>query len=154
MFIEPATRLSGDLPRAAIVVVLLASWAMCSSAMQEPATRSPVEELWKEAAAAQQAQEFDRAAALYRKILVMQPDLTEAEVNLGLTLHLAGNIKDAIASFEHVLVRHPDLFVPNFLTGMDYLKLDNPASAIPYLEKATKERPDQVEPLVGLANAD
>ncbi len=122
--------------------------------MQEPATRSPVEELWKEAAAAQQAQEFDRAAALYRKILVMQPDLTEAEVNLGLTLHLAGNIKDAIASFEHVLVRHPDLFVPNFLTGMDYLKLDNPASAIPYLEKATKERPDQVEPLVGLANAD
>ena len=153
-FIEPVTRLSSDLPRAAIVVVLLASWAMCSGAMQEPASRSPVEELWKEAAAAQQAQEFDRAAALYRKILAIQPDLTEAEVNLGLTLHLAGNIKDAIGSFEHVLVRHPDLFVPNFLTGMDYLKLDDPAGAIPYLEKATKEKPDQVEPLVGLANAD
>jgi tetratricopeptide (TPR) repeat protein len=122
--------------------------------MQEPTQRAPVEELWTEATAAQQAQEFDRAAGLFRKILAIQPDFTEAEVNLGLMLHLAGNMKGAIASFEHVLVRHPDLFAPNFLAGMDYLKLDNPVRAIPYLEKATKEKPDQVEPLVGLANAD
>ena len=125
---------------------------MYSGAMQGPPTGASVEELWKEAAAAQQAQEYDRAAFLYRKILAKQPDLTEAEVNLGLMLHLAGNLKDAIACFEHVLVRHPDLFAPNFLTGMDYLKLDNPSRAIPYLERATKEKPDQVEPLVGLAN--
>jgi tetratricopeptide (TPR) repeat protein len=127
---------------------------MCLGAMQEPTKRAPVEELWTEATAAQQAQEFDRAAGLFRKILAIQPDFTEAEVNLGLMLHLAGNMKGAIASFEHVLVRHPDLFAPNFLAGMDYLKLDNPVRAIPYLEKATKEKPDQVEPLVGLANAD
>ena len=153
-FNERAIRLSRDLPRAAMVAVLLLSRAMCASAIEEPAPRAPVEELWKEATAAQQAQKFDRAASLYRKILAIQPDFTEAEVNLGLMLHLAGNMKEAIASFEHVLVRHPDLFAPNFLAGMDYLKLDNPARAIPYLEKATKQKPDQVEPLVGLANAD
>ena len=134
-------------------VLVAASWAMCARAMQDLATQRPVEGLWKEAAAAQQAQEFDRAADLYRKILAIQPDLTEAEVNLGLTLHLAGNLKDAITSFEHVLKHHPDLFAPNFLAGMDYLKLDDPAHAIPYLEQATKEKPDQVEPLIGLANA-
>ncbi len=153
-FNERAIRLSLDLARAAMIAVLLLSMAMCAGAIEEPTPRAPVEELWKQAAAAQQAQEFDRAASIYRKILTIQPDFTEAEVNLGLTLHLAGNIKDAIASFEHVLARHPDLFVPNFLTGMDYLKLDNPGRAIPFLEKATNEKPEQVEPLVGLANAD
>ena len=153
-FNERAIRLSQDLPRAAMVAVLLLSWAMCAGAIEESTPQAPVEALWKEAAAAQQAQEFDRAASLYRKILAIQPDFTEAEVNLGLMLHLAGNMKEAIASFEHVLVRHPDLFAPNFLVGIDYLKLDDPVRAIPYLEKATKEKPDQVEPLVGLANAD
>ena len=151
--IERAIRLSRDLSRAVVVVVLFASWSMYSGAMQEPATAASSEELWKEAAAAQQAQDFARAAFLYRRFLAKHPDSTEAEVNLGLTLQLAGNLKDAIACFEHVLVRRPDLFAPNFLTGMDYLKLDNPARAIPYLERATKEKPDQVEPLVGLANS-
>jgi tetratricopeptide (TPR) repeat protein len=151
-FIERTNRLSRDLCRAAVIVVLFGSWAMCAVAVQAPATGTPIEELWKEAAEAQQAQDFDRAASLYRRILAKQPDLTEAEVNLGLMLHLAGKPRDAIASFERVLVRHPDLFAPNFLTGMDYLKLDNPARAIPYLERATKEKPEQVEPLVGLAN--
>jgi tetratricopeptide (TPR) repeat protein len=152
-FIQRAIRLSCDFSRAAVVVVLLGSWAMNSGAIQEPATGASIEELWNEAALAQQAQQFDRAASLYRRILAKKPDLTEAEVNLGLVLHLAGNMKDAIACFEHVLAYHPDLFAPNFLTGMDYLKLDNPARAIPYLEKANKEKPDQEESLVGLANA-
>jgi len=69
-------------------------------------------------------------------------------------LQLAGNVKEVIDTIEHVLVLHPDLFAPNFLVGMDYLKLDNPSRAIPYLERATKQKPDQIEPLIGLANAD
>ncbi|MGA2168147.1 MAG: tetratricopeptide repeat protein [Terracidiphilus sp.] len=109
--------------------------------------------LWGEASAAQQAQQYSRAAALYRKILVMQPDLMEAEVNLGLMLHMSGDLQEAIACFQHVLVKHPDLFAPNLLTGLDYLKLDNPSLALPYLQRATSEKPDQAEARVGLANS-
>lgn len=152
-FMERAIRRSCNLSRVLIVVALFGSSSLHSSAIQKFSTGPSVEELWKEAAAAQQVHEYDRAASLYRKILAKQPDLTEAEVNLGLMLHLSGNLKDSIACFKHVLVRHPDLFAPNFLTGMDYLKLDNPTRAIPHLERATREKPDQVEPLVGLANS-
>jgi tetratricopeptide (TPR) repeat protein len=113
----------------------------------------PVEQLWAQASAAQQAQQYSQAATLYRRILATQPDLMEAEVNLGLVLHLSGDLQGAIVCFRHVLVKHPDLFAPNFLTGMDYLKLDNPRLALPYLQKATNEKPDQAEARAGLANS-
>jgi len=116
-------------------------------------TEVTIEQLWGEASAAQQAQQYGRAATLYREILAKQPDLMEAEVNLGLTLHLSGDLLAAIACFEHVLIKHPDLFAPNLLTGLDYLKLDNPSLALPYLQKATEEKPDQTEARVGLANS-
>jgi len=112
-----------------------------------------VEQLWKEASAAQQAQQYSDAAALYKKILTLEPNLMEAEVNLGLMLHLSGDTKAAIDCFRHVLIQHPNLFAANLLTGLDYLKLDNPSEALPYLQRATKEQPDQVEARVGLANS-
>ena len=136
------------------IAVAAGGWALCACAMQEqPATGASIKSLWAEASQAQQAQQYTRAASLYRQILKVQPDLTEAEVNLGLMLHLEGDLKGAVGCFEHVLVRNPDLFAPNFLAGMDYLKLDNPARALPYLERATKQKPDQIEARVGLANS-
>ena len=116
-------------------------------------TADTVEQLWAEASTAQQAQQYSRAAMLYRKVLLMQPDLMEAEVNLGLMLHLNGDLHEAIACFQHVLLKHPDLFAPNFLTGMDYLKLDSPSLALPYLKRATIENPGQTEARLGLANS-
>ena len=150
---EPATGLFPQFIRSGIVLALFACALLCPSSMLGQPAKPTVEELWRDASVAQQAQQYVRAASLYRQILAQQPDLTEAEVNLGLMLHLAGNLKDAIASFEHVLAVHPDLFVPNFLTGMDYLKLDNPVRALPFLERATREKPDQIEARVGLANS-
>ncbi|HEY2469519.1 MAG TPA: tetratricopeptide repeat protein [Terracidiphilus sp.] len=137
----------------AILLALVGSWPVSATRMQERATATSTEALWNQASVAQQAKEYERAASLYRQILAIQPNLTEAEVNLGLMLQLEGNLSDAIDSFQRVLLHHPDLFVPNFLAGMDYLKLDNPGRALPYLERATKEKPDQVEARVGLANS-
>ena len=53
-------------------------------------TEASIEQLWHEASAAQQAQQFNRAATVYRKILLLQPGLMEAEVNLGLMYQLTG----------------------------------------------------------------
>ena len=87
---EPAIRLFPPFIRSGIVLALFAGALLCASSMLGQPAQPTVEELWRKASAAQQAQQYVRAASLYRQILAQQPDLTEAEVNLGLMLHLAG----------------------------------------------------------------
>lgn len=116
-------------------------------------TESGIQQLWRDASAAQQAQQFSRAATLYKKILLLQPDLMEAEVNLGLMYQLSGDLHAAISCFQHVLVKDQALYAPNLFAGLDYLKLDNPGDALPYLKRATTTNPRSMEALVGLANS-
>ncbi len=71
---------------ATLAVVVAFSFALCRA--QTPP--KSMEQLWQEAAQAQQAQQYLHAASLYKKILALRPDLTEAEVNLGLMFQLAG----------------------------------------------------------------
>ena len=125
-------------------------WAGTSPAQS---TEVGIEQLWREASAAQQAKQFSRAATLYRKVLQLQPDLTEAEVNLGLMYQLTNDLHSAISCFEHVLIKEPTLYAPNLLTGLDYLKLDSPGDALPYLKRALASNPHSTEALVGLANS-
>ena len=112
-----------------------------------------IEQIWAEASAAQQSQQYTRAADLYRKILALQPDFTEAEVNLGIMLHLAGKTQESVACFDQVLAKHPDLLGPNLIAGLDDLKLDNPRAALLHLERAVKLSPENVEAHLGLANS-
>lgn len=116
-------------------------------------TESGIEQLWRDASAAQQAQQFSRAATLYKKILLLQPSMMEAEVNLGLMYQLTGELHAAISCFQHVLLKDRTLYAPNLFAGLDYLKLDSPSDALPYLKQATTTNPRSVEALVGLANS-
>jgi tetratricopeptide (TPR) repeat protein len=137
-----------------VATVLLSCTVTQARAQQlgpDPGSKT-VEQLWADASAAQKSQQYLRAAAIYRDILAARPDFVEAEVNLGLMSQLSGSLPDAITSFEHVLIHHPGLFVPNLLAGMDYLKLDNPERAEPYLQKAVRLDPDKVEARMGLGN--
>ena len=124
------------------------------SGQQAPASMGSIEQMWAEATAAQQRQEYDRAADWYRKILAIQPNFTEAEVNLGIMLHLAGKPREAVGCFDQVLSKHPDLLGPNLIAGLDDLKLDNPQAALPHLQRAVRLSPENIEARVGLANSD
>ena len=121
--------------------------------MPAQSTEGSIEQLWRDASAAQQAQQFSRAATLYKKILSLQPDLLEAEINLGLMRQLSGDLHAAISCFQHVLAKDQTLYAPNLLTGLDYLKLGHPGDALPYLKRATVAKPNSTEALVGLANS-
>jgi len=112
-----------------------------------------VEQLWHDASAAQQAQQYDQAAVLYRRILVLQPHLVEAEVNLGLMYQITGNLHAAVSCFERAVAKSPSLFPPNLLAGLDSLKLGNPEDALRYLKSAVALKPQSAEALVGLANS-
>jgi tetratricopeptide (TPR) repeat protein len=142
-------RLLGRLRTAVLAVCLLSS----IRAEQAPASMGSIEQMWAEATAAQQSQQYDRAADLYRKILAIQPNFTEAEVNLGIMLHLAGKPQEAVACFDQVLSKHPDLLGPNLIAGLDDLKLDNPQAALPHLQRAVRLSPENIEARVGLANS-
>lgn len=136
-----------------IVLLLVGTWLPSARATQPLVTGGSIEPLWAQASQAQQAQQYSRAALLYQQILAIQPSLTEAEINLGLVLHLAGDRQSAIRTFKHVLTYHPNLFVPNFLVGIDLLSLGNPTQALPYIERAANQKPDQIEVRLGLANS-
>lgn len=119
---------------------------------QPPPPTAQVEKLWQKASEAQQANQYDVAVTLYKQILVLQPDLLEAEVNLGLMYQLRGDLQSAIGVFKQVLKRSPDLYPPNLLLGLDDLKLGKPDEARPYLDKAVILQPSDPKAQVGFAN--
>ncbi|MGD0158435.1 MAG: tetratricopeptide repeat protein, partial [Terracidiphilus sp.] len=146
---QSACRLLRQLCTAILAVCLLSS----IRAEQAPTAMGSIEQMWAEASAAQQRQQYTRAADLYRKILAIRPNSTEAEVNLGIMLHLAGKPQEAVACFDQVLSKHPDLLGPNLIAGLDDLKLDNPQAALPHLQRAVRLSPENIEARVGLANS-
>jgi len=151
---SPPNRFSSRIHRRLCAASLTASLLFFTPGFgQSPSSASSIEQIWAEASAAQQHQQYVRAADLYRKILAIQPDFTEAQVNLGIMLHLAGKPQEAVACFDQVLLKHPDLLGPNIIAGLDDLKLDNPRAALPHLQRAVNLSPDNVEARVGLANS-
>jgi tetratricopeptide (TPR) repeat protein len=140
--------------RQTAAIVLFGCSLLWAGQLPARPAESSVEQLWHEAAAAQQAQQYGRAAALYRKILTLEPDLLEAEVNLGLMYQLSGDLHAALACFQRALAKDATLFAPNLMAGLDQLKLDNPEAARPLLERAVTENPRSAEALTGLANSD
>lgn len=134
-------------------VLLSASLSFTLSAQHALSSSQPIEQMWAEASAAQQGHQYARAADLYQKILAEQPDLTEARVNLGIMLHLEGKLQQAVATFDEVVSKHPDLLGPSLIAGLDELKLDHPQAALPHLQRALQLSPGNIEARVGLANS-
>lgn len=147
-------RTARQLLRQAAVLVVLGCSLLWAGRLPAQSAEGGVEQLWHQAAAAQQAQQYSRAAALYRKILALEPDLLEAEVNLGLMDQLSGDLHAALACFQHALAKDATLFAPNLMAGLDYLKLDDPQAALPLLERAVAANPRSAEALTGLANSE
>ena len=139
--------------RHALTAALMGCSMIWAGTPPAQSTEAGIAQLWRGASAAQQAQQFSRAATLYRKILLLDPSLMEAEVNLGLMYQLTGDLHAAISCFQHVLIKDQTLYAPNLLAGLDYLKLDSPGDALPYLQRATSSNPRSIEALVALANS-
>jgi tetratricopeptide (TPR) repeat protein len=96
--------------------------------------------------------QFSRAAEEFRKVLVLDPSLLEAEVNLGLAYHSLSEYELAVRHLAKALAQRPNLLAPNVIAGMDYLKLGSPGKAVPYLERALKLDPSNREARQALAS--
>ena len=95
--------------------------------------------------------DFTRAAEEFKKVLALDPNLVEAEVNLGLAYQSMFEYDSAVRHLAKALHERPNLLGPSVIVGMDYLKLGSPEKAIPFLQHALKLDPSNRDASQALA---
>jgi tetratricopeptide (TPR) repeat protein len=85
--------------------------------------------------------DFVRATEEFKKVLTLEPNLLEAEVNLGLAYQGLLQYDSAVRHLDKALRERPNLLSLNVIVGMDYLKLGSPEKASPFLQHALKLEP-------------
>lgn len=95
-----------------------------------------------------QQQRYAQAIPLYRKALALDPRMPALQMNLGLALFKAGELKDAIGIFESLLKQQPpsspEVQRLRTLIGMSHYGLGEYAAAVPYLKQVTVEDPQNL----------
>ncbi len=103
--------------------------------------------------AAQTAEDYSGAAALYRRATAISPRTPELWSNLGVMEFFAGQLDPSAASLQHALKLKPDLFASLLFLGKIYVQENKPAQALPYLLHAQTLQPQDVEVLRSLGKA-
>jgi tetratricopeptide (TPR) repeat protein len=94
--------------------------------------------------AAQQDQQqglLDAAASEYQTVLRLQPDLPEAYVNLGLVYYAQAKFDQSAHALAAAAKLRPGMRGINLWLGIDDVKLNRPAQAIPLLRDAIRQDP-------------
>ncbi len=74
------------------------------------APTDPAKQLFAEAALCQQQNELDKAARLYKRLLLRKPDHAQANNNLAIILQTQGKLGEASTRFAQALTLMPQLF--------------------------------------------
>jgi tetratricopeptide (TPR) repeat protein len=96
---------------------------------------------------------FEEASALYAELVRVAPNDPGFRLNWGLALHSAGHYQEAVEQFQIYLKRRPDNAPAWLLSGLDWMKLDEPSRAVPALEHASRADPNNKLAHVELAQA-
>lgn len=100
---------------------------------------------------------YSEAVALYRKALALNPEMPGLRLNLGLSLFKAGELKQAIQTFDLLLKSQPPASPEGqrlkTLIGMAHYGLQEYAAAIPYLKEATASDPQNLPFRLELAHS-
>lgn len=142
--------------RGALLVAALSAVAAAYGAGQARTTagaNAELEQLSEQARECANRGDFRQAAANYRRILELRPDVPEVRANLGVMLHMQGEYEQAIHHFEAALAASPNLFVPNLFLGLDLVRVKQPERAIRYLERAHQLNPRDEQAVLALARS-
>ena len=95
-----------------------------------------------------QQQRYAQAIPLYRKALALDPRMPALRLNYGLALFKAGELKDALTTFEGLLKQQPPSSPAaqrlKTLIGMSHYGLKQYAAAVPYLKQAIASEPQNL----------
>ena len=97
--------------------------------------------------------QFDRAAEDFKKVLQLNPDLLEAEVDLGLAYQGLFDYGSATRYLAKALRERPNLLGPTVIVGIDYVKLGSPEKGVPFLETALRLDPNNRDAREALASS-
>lgn len=112
--------------------------------------RSP-QELLKEAESLHRAGKLDQAIEDYRLLLRQYPDVAPVRSDLGAALAAAGRYEEAIVEYERALKLQP-LPQIRLNLALAYYKAGKVALAVENLKKVHEEMPDDVRPVMLLAD--
>lgn len=116
--------------------MLLGASLSAIPARGQQANSASVESLLASAKQAQINNDLTSAASFYRQALRLQPSMAELWANLGLVQYEQHDYSASIESLRHAYQMKPTLYVPNLFLGIDFVRTDQPAEAIPYLKRA------------------
>ena len=122
-------------------LILLAIWVMTPRLATSQTSQDQVEQSFRAGQDAMRRGEFARAAEQFKKVLALEPDLPEAEINLGLAYQSLYEYDLAVRHLTKGLRARPSLVGPTVIVGMDYLKLGSSDKAIPFLHRALQLDP-------------
>ena len=92
--------------------------------------------------------QYEKAITSLEKAVSLKPDLKDAYYNLGVAYEELGRDREALSAYQKFLELNPnpqpDLFIYSRL-GKIYYRIDEPESAIRFLEKAKGIRPKNFE---------
>jgi tetratricopeptide (TPR) repeat protein len=118
-----------------LFLLLLSGVAPCQSSEQE------LEDSFRAGQAALKQGDYARAVDEFNNVLKLDPNLVEAEVNLGLAHQSLYHYNLAVRYLTKALRDRPNLTSLNVIVGMDYVKLGSPEKGISYLQNAVKLDP-------------
>lgn len=147
----PGTRDNVWVKPAAFVLVVF--WSISPRAATGQTSEEQLERSFHAGQQALQQREFARAAEDFKNVLALDPTLLEAQVNLGLAYQGLLEYELATRYLVKALHERPDLLGPTVIVGMDYLKLDSPEKAIPFLQRALKMDPSNRDAREALASS-
>ena len=95
-----------------------------------------IEEHFRAAQQDQQAGQLDAAAHEYQAVLKLDPRLPEAYANLGLVYYAQANFEESATALGKANELRPHMRGVSLWLGIDYVKLNQAARAIPLLREA------------------
>ena len=126
--------------KAAVLFLLTLSVLMPGLASGQT-TEQDIETSFRAGQAALRQGDFRHAIEEFKKVLAVDPNLVEAQVNLGLAYQSLLEYEAAVHYLAPALVERPNLASLNVILGLDYLKLGQPDKAVPYLLRALELTP-------------
>lgn len=111
-------------------------------AASEPITETDPLLLYKRADAYFAQQRFDEAARVYRRVLELNPNDSEAHIDLGLALQYLGDGKGALEHLRAAVAKNPDLQRAWLSLGFVSLQAQDQKGALEALERARTLGPE------------
>ena len=106
--------------------------------------QSALEMHQQRAKAAQARRDYAGAAAEWKRITVLAPDVAEAHANLGMMLYFAQRPAEAIAPFQKAIALSPKLVGPHLFLGICYYLVSRPEEAVQALGEALRLDPRNI----------